>query len=789
MSKRPNNRFTIDQKNIDEPYRKCAHHVYSRNYVANVKQHHDIIAQAENSINVVDTDTPINITIVLHFLAPRGSYCRDRVLNRAHDMIMTLNDDFNNYSSNANTMNNFRYKSIVNQVFSSNTPKQNIYLGPKYLELLPICPSNITFQLGEIYYYPISKKLNLSTFDDVRDVEIQHQVMGQYMHDHGAGAILPECFLNIWVIDMIGTNIMGFSNFPWETPNDYHGIVINRRCFFPEDYKESNFCLFKTLTHQVGHYLGLLHVPNHNCGPTIQATTNINDDIDNDIDNSYIDPQQERKPLVAAYDPTDKNTNKFLHYEPDYNPLFMNFMDNTYDKYCVIFTNKQFKIMRYMTLTLRPKINSLIHKIKVPNPKYNPDTDTRIGIANSKLSKRNQTLIPPTEIIDANPRVMAGAPAMLYNQPGPNIPYHQQTQNITQLIPNLSSGNMSNTPQSSDNQIIANIQKNLPQYNTPLASTTPVTNHYDTMMKNFNSYNSADGYARSYPFDPYVMQQYNQNMGLIMEQNKLQQDTAPQSNNVVNMNPMDQRANNQTSQIPMQPTAQNVDPRFMQQMPQMQQMPPMPPMQQMPQTPYYDPRYLYQMDPRIYDPQYAAFQKYLKNNKKKSSKTKNRTDILPNNRPNTLSRTINSKLLEDQMIDSEINHEAVKNISRKNAYNKKPNNLKAVSQKKQTNIIEPDATIVMMQPNIQSNIQSNMQSINNLANRIGNIGNQLNEIKSKLPIGQPTGQPCPVPPRNSSVPPRNSSVPARNPTIPPRNRFIRNRPTTITGSTTSTGCK
>lgn len=54
---------------------------------------------------------------------------------------------------------------------------------------------------------------------------------------------------------MIGTSIMGLSSFPWENIDDYTGIIVNRKAFFPEDYGETSYNLYKTFTHEMGHFL------------------------------------------------------------------------------------------------------------------------------------------------------------------------------------------------------------------------------------------------------------------------------------------------------------------------------------------------------------------------------------------------------------------------------------------------------------------------------------------------------------------------------------------------------
>jgi hypothetical protein len=570
MSKKTNNnnRFISNNKPTESSqapkFRKCVHHIHSDYYAANRRQHDDIIKKNSDKINLVDMDNTIDIKIVFHFLAPNGTYNRDRVLSRAHDIILALNDDFNNYTANPNTMNNFKYKSIINQVFISNMRKQNIYLGKDYLKLLPIKPSNITFELGEIYYYPIKNRLNLSQYDDFKEVEMEMQAIKQYIQRNKAFAINPESFINIWIIDMGDTSILSFSNFPWEVIDNYHGIVVNRRVFFPEDYAETAFSMYKTFTHAMGHFLGLLHVHNNDSGAGAYGAINLNADSEH----PFFDDSDNTK-LTMIYDPTDKNFNKKLHTDPDYNLLFMNFMDYTNDKYVTMFTQNQLQKMRYMLLTYRPKINFIINKARLPVPKYNPETDTTAGFV-SNNNNRIAPSIPSRENI-YNPRMSAHAqqptlqgyvnqseqqqmpqnyavqpsqqqmPQNYAVQPSqqqmyqgyvvqqPYMPHEtiamsvpnepRNNMDISKLISNLSVNNLTdNTVVKSKNQIISNIQKHLPKEFT---ESTNYAREYENSVKKQQDYNSINGYGTYYPYDLYNGQQQNNQMMLYQ---KMQQE-------------------------------------------------------------------------------------------------------------------------------------------------------------------------------------------------------------------------------------------------------------------------
>lgn len=532
MSK--NSKFVVSNKSPSGMTRKCGLHIYSHSYAANVRRHDEIFTDSMNILNNVNMDTSINIKMVFHFLAPNGSYNRDRVLSRIHDIVQSLNDDFNNYTSNPNTMNNFRYKSIVNQVFLGNMQKQNIYLGPDYMRFLPFTPSNITFDLGEVYYYPVKTRLNLSRYDDVKELEIEQQVIKQYIHHNRADAIHPEHFMNVWIIDMVETDVMGFSNFPWETIDNYHGIVMNRRVFFPEDYSENSFNMYKTMTHQVGHYLGLVHVSNQNLSVGFTPPSNLNTDTNMIIDREDAKVNIPNR-LNVSFDPMDQNTNKNLHSDNQYNPLFMNFMDLTLDKYVTMFTSNQIKKMRYLLFEYRPKINSLTFRIRLPIPKYNPDTDTLAATVSGSSISRNPPSVPSYEKTE-KPEMpiqhthqhthqmppmqpmppMSSMPPMQSMRPmhAPHQMPMQQTadrfRSVNDLIPNLSGGfNQASNHGTAQNQIISNIQSNLPNDTT---NSFPSNNPYTNMQKEQSNYNSDNGYGMNYRYDPYNTQQQRNQM-------------------------------------------------------------------------------------------------------------------------------------------------------------------------------------------------------------------------------------------------------------------------------------
>jgi hypothetical protein len=373
-------------------YKKCGHHIHSYSYGNHMRKYNKIIKKYNDEITSVNMDDTIKIKVIFHVLFPTKSFSKESVETRVHDVLMSVNDDFNNYTSNPNTMNNFKYKSIVNQVFLNNMKKQTIYLGNDMLSSVPIAPSNIVFDYGQTYYYPIVNKLDLVRFNDASEVELEQQYIKQFIHNNRADSIEPKKILNIWLVDMINTSILGFSTFPWESLDNHHGIVINRRCFFPEEYGDKYFNMYKTFTHEIGHYLGLLHTfSNDNSYGAYLAVNLNNDDSNQNITGDYISDTPTQ--LTPTYNPVDKNNNSKLHTDVLYNPLFMNFMDYTYDKYVTSFTKKQVQKMRFVIYKYRSHLvesDSLL----LPTQKFNPETETTKVIMNEPaLTNENSSPI------------------------------------------------------------------------------------------------------------------------------------------------------------------------------------------------------------------------------------------------------------------------------------------------------------------------------------------------------------------------------------------------------------
>ncbi|MCJ7933469.1 MAG: M43 family zinc metalloprotease [Chryseobacterium sp.] len=146
----------------------------------------------------------------------------------------------------------------------------------------------------------------------------------------------PTKYMNMWSVNFADASLLGYAQFPSNStlagldPNmgdaDTDGVVANFATFGSSDYNTNNTFLLgapydkgRTMTHEVGHFLGLRHIwGDANCGTDYCADT-----------------------------PTHRTSNGGCPAHPKSNTcgtadeMFENYMDYTYDTCMNIFTNDQ----------------------------------------------------------------------------------------------------------------------------------------------------------------------------------------------------------------------------------------------------------------------------------------------------------------------------------------------------------------------------------------------------------------------------------------------------------------
>ncbi len=129
----------------------------------------------------------------------------------------------------------------------------------------------------------------------------------------------PDSYLNIWTVDNIARgNVSGYANFPWFSEDDDGIVLLNR------NLEEGD----RTLTHEVGHYLGLYH-------PFQGGCSSGNDQVDD------TPPTESRNGRGVGCNGVDNCIYKQNPAGKDYPDMRENYMDYTPDRCQVMFTKGQ----------------------------------------------------------------------------------------------------------------------------------------------------------------------------------------------------------------------------------------------------------------------------------------------------------------------------------------------------------------------------------------------------------------------------------------------------------------
>ena len=151
----------------------------------------------------------------------------------------------------------------------------------------------------------------------------------------------PERYLNIYVVGSIGNGVLGYAAFPGG-PAEENGVVVVHNAFGKGGSTRAPYHLGRTLTHEVGHWLGLFHTFQGGCG------------IDPCTDGDRVCDT----PPSASPSRECLNRNSCNNDQPDLNDQVDNYMDYTSDACKSRFTQGQTDRMRGVIDVFRSTIVS-----------------------------------------------------------------------------------------------------------------------------------------------------------------------------------------------------------------------------------------------------------------------------------------------------------------------------------------------------------------------------------------------------------------------------------------------
>ena len=280
------------------------------------------------AVRIEDDGQTVEIGVVFHVMY--RNYDQTRLKDDITYTLEMLNKDFNKENANFDS---------GKDVYKSKTLKRTY---EEYVGLADSC--NVKFRLVEIKYSPVGPQTssNISLLDK--------NIKGP------SPAVTPEKHLNIWIAEF-SNGLLGYAQFPWELKESptTDGVVIGLDTFGRKP-TSAEYNLNKTLTHEIGHWLGLYH--------TFQDTF--------DYEGGHIDylegenvqelkgdcvcdtPSQGKPTYGNPYSsPSSWPTSKAADESKRYPHMFMNYMDYSDDIALFMFTRQQAVKIRQMIYLYR----------------------------------------------------------------------------------------------------------------------------------------------------------------------------------------------------------------------------------------------------------------------------------------------------------------------------------------------------------------------------------------------------------------------------------------------------
>lgn len=210
-------------------------------------------------------------------------------------------------------------------------------------------------------------------------------------------------YLNIVVVDL--QNFLGYASFPTimiegitNNNDDYihDGVIVDYE-FFGINFSTPSFDSYgRTLTHEVGHYLGLRHIwGDGDCG---------NDDFVDDTPLARFDHGGTSSPCTFPI-PDNPGTNSFdegntcTEEDPDLPDMFQNYMDYTDDICMNLFTEGQKTRMRTV-LDNAPNRSTLLSSPGLSEPTRFSNDLAAVNILSPKVAECQSNIIPQLRVVN-----------------------------------------------------------------------------------------------------------------------------------------------------------------------------------------------------------------------------------------------------------------------------------------------------------------------------------------------------------------------------------------------------
>jgi hypothetical protein len=191
----------------------------------------------------------------------------------------------------------------------------------------------------------------------------------------GARAWPAHHYLNLWVCNL-GNSLLGYAQFPGG-PAATDGVVIGNSCFGTRGTAQAPFDGGRTATHEVGHWLNLLHIWGDDRGGCTRSD-NVGD-TPNQADSNGGKPEFPR--ITCNNGP--------------HGDLFMNYMDYVDDDSMFMFTHGQASRMDATLRTARAAVVDSKGLVPVATPLLDV-----VNVAEARLPLLSEIGAPPQEVFD-----------------------------------------------------------------------------------------------------------------------------------------------------------------------------------------------------------------------------------------------------------------------------------------------------------------------------------------------------------------------------------------------------